>query len=398
MTRSRFPALRLRGRRPLQRDSAEAGIDQSERRRAGSRFPDVDYIRWAKALPRARINLARSGLEACPPSLLGLTASDLVTNLPVHDGYAPLLAAIARRYSVGVDRVFTVPGGTSFANFIAVAAALHGAPRGSEVLVERPAYEPLIRIPEALGYRVRRFDRRFEDGFQVDPDCFAAAITPRTRLAIISNLHNPSGAQTSMATMRAMARALAGVGARLLVDEVYLECLWGRRTDSCVHAGPNAIVTNSLTKAYGLDGLRAGWILGPRAVIDRAARIQDLLANNGVAPGEQMTLAAFRHLPAIRRRAQALLRPNLTIVREFLAREPRLQAHVPDHGNIIFARLPRGVDSDELADLLRRKYSTLIVPGRFFEMPTFIRFSFGIRSAKLRQGLRHLSHSLDALA
>jgi aspartate/methionine/tyrosine aminotransferase len=359
------------------------------------RFPDVDYIRWAKALPRARINLARSGLEPCPPALLRLRAADLVTTLPVHDGYAPLLAAIARRYRVAADRVFTVPGGTSFANFIAAGAALHGAPDGSEVIVEHPVYEPLLRIPEAFGCRVKRFERRFRDGFAIDLERFSAMVGARTRLAIVSNLHNPSGVRVDAATLRAMATRLARVGAFLLVDEVYLECLWGRRTESCVHAGANVIVTSSLTKAYGLDGLRAGWMLGPREVIERAARMQDLMANNGVAPGEAMTLAAFRNLPAIRRRAQALLKPNLHAVRAFLAREPRLQAHLPDGGNIVFARLPSGVDSDRLADILRRRYSTLIVPGRFFEMPRFIRFSFGIRADRLARGLRNLSRALD---
>ena len=360
------------------------------------RFPDVEYLHWAKYLPAARINLARSGLEACPPSLLRLRASELVANLPVRDGYQPLVAALARRYRVRPQQVFTVSGGTSFANFIAAAAALHDAPRG-EVLVERPAYEPLLRVAEASGHRVRRFDRSFEDGFHIDLARFRAAITPRTRLAIVSNMHNPSGARTDLKTLRAMARLLARVGARLIVDEVYLECFWGRRTASCVHAGSNVIVTNSLTKAYGLDGLRAGWILGPRAVIERAARIQDLMANNGVAPGEQMTLAALRNLPAIRRRAQALLRPNLDRVRAFLAGEPRLQAHVPENGSIVFARLPRAIDSDQLAQLLLRRYSTLVVPGRFFEMPRFIRFSFGVRPERLARGLRNLSNALDDL-
>ncbi len=362
------------------------------------RFPDVDYIRWAKALPAAKVNLARSGLEPCPPQLLGLRASDLVTNLPVHDGYRPLLETIARRYGVTRGQVFTVPGGTSFANWMAAAAALHEAPRACEVIVERPAYEPLLRIPESLGARVRRLDRRFDEGFAIDLDRFESLVNRRTRLAIVSNLYNPSGQRTDQATLKTMAQILARVGAYLLVDEVYLECLWGRRTESCVHAGPNVITTNSLTKAYGLDGLRAGWILGPRAIIDRAARIQDLLANNGVAPGEQLTLAAFRHLPAIRRRAQALLGPNLARVGAYLEREPRLSAHLPEAGNIVFARVLGGIETDRLADRLRLAYSTLIVPGRFFEAPDFIRFSFGMRPHRLTRGLRNISRALDDLA
>src|SRR5439155_2576618 len=135
--------------------------------------------------------------------------------------------------------------------------------------------------------------------------------TARTRLAIVSNLHNPSGARIPMSTLRAMAAMLARVKGYLLVDEVYLECLFRSRTESCVHAGPNVLTTNSLTKAYGLDGLRAGWTLGPSELISRAWMIQDLLANNGVAPGEQMTLAALKRLAGIRRHVHATLDPNL---------------------------------------------------------------------------------------
>src|SRR5262249_50780586 len=162
--------------------------------------------------------------------------------------------------------------------------------------------------------------------------------------------------------------------------------------------GANVLTTNSLTKAYGLDGLRAGWVLGPRDLIRRAWQIQDLLANNSVAPGEQMTLAALRQLPRIRRRVHATLDPNLDRLRAFFARERRLEAFVPDGGNVAFPRLPRGVDSNDLADRLLKRYSTLIVPGRFFESPRHIRISFGCRSDLLEQGLRNISRALDDVA
>src|SRR5262249_4610484 len=159
----------------------------------------------------------------------------------------------------------------------------------------------------------------------------------------VTNLHNPSGVRVPMSTLRALAALLARVGAFLLVDEVYLECAFGARADSCVHAGPNVLTTNSLTKAYGLDGLRAGWILGPPAAIARAGRINDLMSNNSVAPGEQLALAAFRQHASIDRRAHGFLDPNLARVRAFMAREPRLQCVVPEFGGIAFPKLPRGV-------------------------------------------------------
>jgi aspartate/methionine/tyrosine aminotransferase len=359
------------------------------------KFPPLEYIVWAKAQPKVTVNLARSGIDHCPVSLLGLRPSDLVATLPVKYGYAPLREAIARRYQVAPAQAFAISGGTSFANWLACLAALDGCGHGAEVIVERPAYEPLVRIPQAIGHRVRRLDRRFEDGYAIDFDRFASLVTTRTRLAIVTNLHNPSGARIPMATLQAMSALLARVNAYLLVDEVYLECLFRSRPDSCVHAGPNVLTTNSLTKAYGLDGLRAGWILGPAALVARACRINDLMTNNSVAPGERMALAAFRRLRDIDRRAHGLLDPNLATVGAFLDKEPRLRAQLPEGGNVIFPRVPSRIDTDRLAAHLAARHSTLVVPGRFFEAPRHIRISFGCRPALLARGLANVSKALD---
>ena len=361
------------------------------------RFRELEYMTWAKTMPAAEINLARSGIEHCPASLLGVRSGDLVVNLPVRWGYRPLVEAIAARYRVAADRVFTVSGGTSLADWLACAAVLDGQPSSAEVIVERPAYEPLLRIPQSFGVRIRRLERRFEDAWAVDLDRFASLITSRTRLAIVSNLHNPTGARIPLTTLSRMAALLDRVGARLLVDEVYLECTFDRRTRSSVHAGPNVVTANSLTKAYGLDGLRAGWLLGPPDVIRRAALIHDMLGNNGVAPGEQLELAAFRRLDAISRRSHRILDPNLAHVRRFLAGERRLEAVVPQGGNVVFPRLPRELDADRLAEHLLTRYSTLVVPGRFFEAPRHVRFSFGMRTPLLLKGLRRISRALDDL-
>jgi aspartate aminotransferase len=165
-----------------------------------------------------------------------------------------------------------------------------------------------------------------------------------------------------------------------------------------VHAGPNVLTTNSLTKAYGLDGLRAGWILGPRATIARAQQISDLMTNNSVAAGERMALAAFRVLRALDQRAHAILDPNLARLRAFFAREPRLRVVLPDGGNVVFPRLPSAIDGDRLVRHLVKNASTLVVPGRFFEAPRHIRLSFGCSPSLLGRGLANLSRALDDLS
>ncbi len=363
-------------------------------------FPDIAFMRWAKTRPRVRFDLARSGMAPCPIELLGLTPGDLAAPVPAGYGWPPLQHALARRYGVSTETVVPLSGGTSLANWLACAAALDGAPRGAEVIVERPTYEPLLRIPQALGFRVRRLDRRWRDGFALDLDRFARLVTPRTRLAIVSNLHNPSGVALSLDTLRAMAERLAAVGAFLLVDEVYLEATFLRgRPQSCIHAGPNVIATNSLTKAYGLDGLRAGWLLAPEEIARRAWRIHDYLGVNPVAPGLVMTLAALRRLRPIAARSRAILAPNLEILRQFLAAEPCLACPQPGTASpIAFPRLPRGVGGDAFAERLLRRYSTLVAPGRFFEAPEHVRLATGgLPPECLRRSLSNLTRALDDL-
>lgn len=367
------------------------------------RFPEIAYMSWAKAMPKAAINLARSGLDPCPPALLRISSRDLLTQHAAGYGYPPLLDALGDRYGVAASRVFTVPGGASLANWVACAAALdvgaggRDAGPGVEVIVESPTYEPLLRIPECFGCRIRRLPRRFGEAYAIDVDRFASLVNRKTRLAIVSNLHNPSGMRIDIATLAVMARILDRVGAFLLVDEVYLEALFGGKTHSSVHAGANVIATSSLTKAYGLDGLRAGWILGPRRVLRRAGKIYDLLGVNGVVAGERLFLAALRNLGAISRRAHAILDPNLESVRRFLAVERRLEAHLPPGGNVFFARLPHGIDAGRFARHLLRRHSTLVVPGGFFDSPRHIRVSFGCRPATLARGLLNLSRALDTV-
>jgi aspartate/methionine/tyrosine aminotransferase len=315
---------------------------------------------------------------------------------PAGYGWLPLRRVIARRYRVSPEQVFPASGGTSLANWLACSAAVNGA-TGSEAIVERPTYEQLLRVPEALGCRIRRLDRRFNEGYAIDLERFERLVTRRTRLALVTDLHNPSGAPIDRTILQEMAAILARVGACLLVDEVYRECLFGRRTDSAALVAPNVIATNSLTKAYGLDGLRTGWVLGSQEIIGRVRKVNDLLGVNGVAPGEALALAAFRNLRAIRAHADGLLAPGLERIRRFFARERRLQAFIPPGGNVVFPRLPPEMDGDKLAGRLQSHYSTLIVPGRFFESAGHLRLSFGCGPVRLSRGLSNVSRALDDL-
>ena len=121
------------------------------------------------------------------------------------------------------------------ANFIALTALVR---RGDEVLVERPTYDPLLTVLDHLGARVTRFERVAEKGFRLGLGELERNFTPRTRLIVLCNLHNPSGAFTDDATMKQVGEMAATVGARVLIDEVYLESIFDQPWRSAFHRDP----------------------------------------------------------------------------------------------------------------------------------------------------------------
>src|SRR5581483_11316090 len=148
--------------------------------------------------------------------------------------------------------------GTSFANFLAMATILNP---GDEVLIENPHYGLLSDTVQYIGAEVRLFPRLAEEGYGVNPARVREAMSPRTKLIVLTNLHNPSSVLTPDATLREVVELARSVGARVLVDEVYLDAVYENTPRTSFHLGPEVVVTNSLTKVYGVSGLRCGWIL-----------------------------------------------------------------------------------------------------------------------------------------
>jgi aspartate/methionine/tyrosine aminotransferase len=347
------------------------------------------YMRWAKEHAAARYNLANSGLLGCESGDLAFAPEDVVINGPNRDGYPPVLEAIGARYGVEAERVVPAAG-TSGANFLAFAALVEP---GDEVLVERPTYEPILAALQALGARVRRFERRFKDGWRPDPDSLRAALSGgRVRLVVLTNPHNPTGVLLDRAEVAEIARLAERAGALLLVDEVYRDIWFEEAPPSHVHLGPHVLATNSLTKSYGLSGLRCGWVLcGTRELADRLRLARDFMEAVGSMPSDGLALAAFRQLDRLEARARALLEPNLQLVRAFLAGHAEwLDGILPPRALMAFPRLRQEDDAQPLHDWLRTR-ETSIVPGRFFEDPGFFRLGFAVRTEDVEAGLGHLA-------
>ncbi len=348
------------------------------------------YMEWAKTRPAPSVDLAGSNLAACTLADLpgAREAIDLAGESP--DGYPPLLAAIAATYGVTPDHVATA-GGCAGANFLACAALLD---IGDDVLVESPVYDPLPAAARMLGANVRFFERRFEEGYALDPARVEAALTARTRLVILSSPHNPSGALASRDALEAVGRVALARGVHVLVDEVYRDCVLTRRPPSAATLSSAFITSNSLTKAYGLSSLRSGWTLASPEMTRRIRRARDVVDGSGPMPAERLAVLAFANLQALALRARGLIEANTRLVGAFLASRPEIDS-VPSSATIAFPRFRDGRDSGPLAERLMNQHRVAIVPGSFFDAPAHFRISFGLATEKLERGLEALGRCLD---
>jgi aspartate/methionine/tyrosine aminotransferase len=213
----------------------------------------------------------------------------------------------------------------------------------------------------------------------------------------LKNLHNPSGVLTDEETLKQVGEIAKNVNARVLVDEVYLEALFEKRARTAFHLGNEFIVTSSLTKVFGLSGVRCGWIIAEPELAENIWRLNDLFGAMAAHPAERLSVIALQQLDKFTLRAQSLLERNRRLVSEFLDSRSDLEAVRPQFGTIVFPRLKEGT-VDKLCDLLRDKYETSVVPGRFFEMPAHFRLGLGGDSQILSNGLLRLKSALDDLA
>ena len=384
------------------------------------------YLEWAKARPSPRFDLAGSNVLPCTIDELTGARDAVALDGQNDNGYAPLVASIADRYGVLPAQVTTAQG-ASGANFLVCAGLLEP---GDEVLVERPGYDPLLGAPRLLGARVVRFDRDFAAGFALDPDRVQRAMTPRTRLIIITSPHNPTGVIVDNAALDEVGRIAAAQGAYVLVDEVYLDASAAgeqvrlkppfdetrggpelvdgpdatedasvvsgfSRTLTAAARGNVFLATSSLTKSYGLSGLRCGWILSSAAVAERLRRARDVIDGSGSIVTERLATLAFSQLDRLIARSSALLAVNGALVRNFLHARSELELVEPRGGTVVFPRLRDVADSSRFAERLLNERATAIVPGHFFEAPAHFRVGFGGATEALGGGLEALGEALD---
>ena len=364
----------------------------TKKNRNDTRALSSDYMHWAKMHAHARFNLATSGMPNFPLADLPVKLKELEITGSSGYGYPPLLKALAAKAGVPKECVVAAAG-TSMANHLAMATLI--AP-GDEVLIEQPTYGLLLEVARYLGAEVKRFARKIKNRFAVDLEEISEQLTPRTRLIVLTNLHNPSSALIDDSTLKEIREAARRVGARVLVDEAYLESAYEISPRTSFHLGEEFVVTGSLTKFYGLSGLRCGWILAAPDLAKKMWRLNDLFASTPVHAAERLSVIALKNIEVPAARARRLLEANRPLLISFLHSRQDLEWAEQEYGTVVFPRVLRA-DVEKLCGLLAQKYETSIVPGRFFEMPDHIRIGIGCETEALKTGLERLGQALDEL-
>lgn len=343
-----------------------------------------------------RYNLSDSGVHPLTLrallDLAGATEAALETPLSYGqtDGSVPLRERVAALYRGATADQVIVTHGSAEANFI---AAWRLVRPGDTVAVLTPTYMQLPGIAEAFGAEVRRIPLREENGWQVDPDDVAGAMDEDTRLVVVTNPQNPTGVRLNETSLTAVIGAAERRGAWVLADEVYMGAeREGPETRSLFGRYERIIATGSLSKAYGLQGLRIGWVVAPAAPAGLPEELWARKDYTTISPGLLTdTLAAYALREDVRprliERARGIIREGFEVVERWIEHVGRFHLSGHEAGGVCFPSYDLPIGSMELAERLRTEYEVLVVPGAHFELGKYLRLGIGIPAGELEVAL-----------
>jgi len=294
----------------------------------------------------------------------------------------------------GIDNVL-VTNGSSEANFLVVWNLVEP---GDEVVMMLPNYMQIWGIARAYGARVIPFRLREELDWAPNLDELHRAVSPRTKLIAVCNPNNPTGAVLSNRAMEEIVDAARTFGAWLLADEVYQGAERnGVTTPSFWGSYDKVLITNGLSKAYGLPGLRIGWIVGPQEMIARLWAYHDYTT---ISPGTiSDALARVALTPENRsriiKRTRRILKANYPLLEEWIKDQGEMFSLVPPAaGAIAYLKYNLDINSTKLVQKLLHEKSVLIVPGDHFGMDKYLRIGFGPPAEYLQAGLQRIHNTL----
>ena len=314
------------------------------------------------------------------------------------NGTPELRRAIARLYTGAGEEHVLVSNGSAEAICAAVWSLIEP---GDDVVLMLPNYMQIHGLARAFGGNIRPFHLKAELGWQPDLEELRRAVTRNTKLIAVCNPNNPTGAVLDDIAMDAIVNAARSSGAWLLADEVYqgaerdgatTKSFWGRYEKT--------IITNGLSKAYALAGLRIGWVVAPPEQVARLWSYRDYTTIAPSTLSDQLARLALAegNRDAILRRTRGILQKNYPMLEGWVEEHGDMFSLVPPRaGAIAYLKYHLTINSSQLAERLRTEKSVLIVPGDQFGMDKYLRIGYGPREDYLRTGLNRIDEVLQAV-
>lgn len=355
---------------------------------------NVDYIDWYINTCRdIEYDLALSSMPPVTQKDIHAFVDDLNFGNVIYDGDPRLIECISSIF--GADREdILITCGTTHANFLVCASLLS---EGDEVVIENPVYTPILDLIRSFGSKIKILEREFREAFNINPDKLNEIVTRDTRLIILTNLHNPSGAVTEEKTLRTVAEIAEDAGAYILSDEVYREFVLDDTPPTMSSVSQRCLSTYSLSKFYGAGTLRLGWITGTPELREQMRKINlNIIITNNVA-SEYFASVILENREWFIRRVKKVRERNFPIVEKWVKSRRDLKWVPPTYGVMAFLKICRPISSIQLSDKLLNEHRTMISPGHFFGADNCIRIGFSGDSMRLTRGLENLGRVLDDL-
>ncbi len=354
-------------------------------------FPPFDLLHWFEGTEgKDYVHISHSEILGFRFSEFGHELPDLDLGQAHPRGSPELRSVIGAQCQVWPEQVL-VCNGASEANFLVQAALLQP---GDEAITETPLYPPLRDGLLGLGAIVKRAPRMVAERWRLDFDALEKAITARTKLLVLTNLNNPTDAMLGAADLKRLADLAEAHKFHVHIDETFRELAFTESPPTATTFGPRFVVTSTLTKAFGLGGLRLGWVMGAPDVIEKIKTVKDYTSICPSRISEELAMWALKRKDGFLARAKRITGENRPVVRAWLERNPKVECYMPEYGNLCFPKLPVSVDA--LADRLKDQFKVVIAPGRFFGMGEHFRLGYGEGRATLEKGLDSLDMAMKS--
>ncbi|MCX6372520.1 MAG: pyridoxal phosphate-dependent aminotransferase [Actinobacteria bacterium] len=320
---------------------------------------------------KIRFNLTESSVRDRSLANLGIEVGDMLLYYGAHfgnDTFRELIAAQSGGAGGGVGRDdVLVTAGAAQALFIIATSLLD---KGDHLVVIRPNYATNIETPRAIEADISYLDLTFEEGFRIDPEKLMALVTPRTKYVSITLPHNPTGVTMSDADLRSVVARVEGAGCRLLVDETYREMTFGDPLPVAATLSDLAISVSSLSKTYGIPGIRSGWLVcRDRELMATFLAAKEQIGICGSVVDEEIAARAFAQRETWLPQINGFIRRRFEVVSSWMASEELMEWVEPLGGCVCFPRIKPDVpvDVDEFYRALNDRHGAYVGPGHWFE-------------------------------